>query len=429
MKRQHSICTILMVSLLLFILNSCGRNKSTTTVSDKKLTAQDVESASGTVSLWAMGAEGELLGKFTKAFEKTHPNIKVEVTPIPWSSAHDKIQTAIAGGVTPDLAMMGTTWMSDFANGFAEVPDFLSMDDFFNSSVSTAVVDGNQVGVPWYVDTRVLYYRKDIAEKAGWTKAPATWDDFKKMAKDMQTVDGVKYGVRLQTTDSDAFQNSLWMPWSVGADVLNADKTAWTFNTNEMNEAFNYYTSFFKEKIANVNVDTSTGAEQTSFIAGDTPMLIEGPWFYGSLKDLAGDDFASKIGVGLLPAKKTGTSFIGGCNLIVFKDSKNPAAAWSLLKWMTSTDTQVNFWKVSGDLPAAKSAWKDPVFADDAVMSVFGKQLNDTKAPPSLETWTQVADAGNVLLEKMAREVMTPKEALEELQKQAEIIGVKLNDK
>ena len=71
---------------------------------------------------------------------------------------------------------MGTTWMGEFAKtgSLEEVPDTIDQDSFFDSAQSTAVVDDEAYGVPWYVETRVLYYRKDIAEKAGITSPPAT---------------------------------------------------------------------------------------------------------------------------------------------------------------------------------------------------------------------------------------------------------------
>jgi multiple sugar transport system substrate-binding protein len=57
--------------------------------------------ATGTITMWAMGAEGEALPDFVKTFEKANPGVTVKVTAIPWDAAHNKIQTAIAGGNTP----------------------------------------------------------------------------------------------------------------------------------------------------------------------------------------------------------------------------------------------------------------------------------------------------------------------------------------
>src|SRR5688572_25912145 len=71
--------------------------------------------ASGDITVWAMGTEGEKLSGFAAEFMKENPDAKVKVTPIPWDGAHDKIATAIAGRQTPDVSLVGTTWMGEFA--------------------------------------------------------------------------------------------------------------------------------------------------------------------------------------------------------------------------------------------------------------------------------------------------------------------------
>ena len=74
-------------------------------------------------------------------------------------------------------------------------------------------------GVPWYVETRLLYYRNDIAEKAGITAPPATWDDLKAMAKAMQDKGGAKWGISLGTKN---WQEYFPFLWSDGGDVTDA---------------------------------------------------------------------------------------------------------------------------------------------------------------------------------------------------------------
>ena len=71
--------------------------------------------------------------------------------------------------------------------------------------------------MPWYVETRLLYYRKDIAEKAGITDPPATWDELKAAAKAMQDKGGAKYGISLGTKN---WQEYLPFLWSNGGDVI-----------------------------------------------------------------------------------------------------------------------------------------------------------------------------------------------------------------
>ena len=161
-------------AVMVISMSSCGRSASSADSDPDAVKAIDSSKATGSLTIWAMGNEGDLLGDFVKGFEKENPDVKVKVTAIPWSSAHDKLQTAIAAGNGPDLAQMGTTWMADFSNSFSTVPDNLDMSDFSDGSRAASQVDGKQLGVPWYIDTRVLYYRTDIAGMAGWNKAPKT---------------------------------------------------------------------------------------------------------------------------------------------------------------------------------------------------------------------------------------------------------------
>ncbi len=72
-------------------------------------------------------------------------------------------------------------------------------------------------GVPWYVETRLLYYRTDIAEEAGITEAPATLDDLKAAAMAMQKDGGAEWGISLGTKN---WQEYLPFLWSNGGDVV-----------------------------------------------------------------------------------------------------------------------------------------------------------------------------------------------------------------
>ena len=109
-------------------------------------------------------------------FEDANPDADVKVTAVPWEAAHDKISTAIAAGETPDVSLIGTTWMGEFAEagGLMPTPEGLVDEaDFFPGAWESTEVGGTSYGVPWYVETRVLYYRTDLAEKAGWDRGAA----------------------------------------------------------------------------------------------------------------------------------------------------------------------------------------------------------------------------------------------------------------
>ena len=118
-----------------------------------------------------MGNEGVMLGTLADAFMKVNPGVKVSVTPVDWGQAVAKLQTAIAGNTTPDVSQMGTDMMGQFGatGAFEPVPSDIDPSAYFESAWNTNVVGGVVSGVPWYVETRLLYYRTDIAKKAGIT--------------------------------------------------------------------------------------------------------------------------------------------------------------------------------------------------------------------------------------------------------------------
>ena len=377
---------------------------------------------SGTLTVWAMGNEGTKLTTLANAFMTANPGVKVNVTPVDWGQAVTKLQTAIAGGTTPDVSQMGTDMMGQFGAGgtFDTVPADIDPSAFFQSAWNTNSVGGATVGVPWYVETRLLYYRKDIAEKAGIMSPPATWDDLKTMAKAMKEKGGSKWGISLGTKN---WQEYFPFLWSNGGDVVDASGNP-ALNSPQAVEALTFYDSFFKEGLTPKSVPE--GFDITpAFVKGDNPMFFSGPWHLGLIKDAGGPDFTSKWAIAPMPKKVTATSFVGGSNMVVFKATKNRDAAWAFVKFVSDPKTQALWYKTVSDLPAVQSAWQEPDVASDPNVKMFGDQLKDTKAQPVSATWSELSSAINDILEKMTTGGLDPKTAADQMQQQATSIGVK----
>ncbi len=404
------------------LLSACGRDE---TPAGPAATGAPISEgpATGTLNLWAQGAEAQLLPELLKEFEAENPGLKINVTAVPWDAAHNKYQTAIAGGTTPDLAQMGTTWMTDFSDAFDPAPAEIEMSAFFPGSVASTEVNGTKFGVPWYVDTRVIYYRTDLAEKAGITEFPTSWDGLQSMASAMKTEAGAEYGIQLPASGTDSFQSMLPFLWSNGAELINADQTKWTFDTPEVVDALKYYQSYFEKGLADKAPATGAGAGEAAFVNGAVPMLVAGPSALGQLDLAGGADFPAKYMVATFPEKVSGTSFIGGSNMVVFKEAKNRDAAWKLTQWLSQPEVQLKWYKTSGNLPANAGTWQDPSLADDKKLAVFGEQLKDTDFPPSVTTWTQVSAAADTQLEQIVKAGKDPAAAMKELQAAADAIG------
>ena len=407
-------------------LTGCGRD-STSEAGPGSSTAIDDSKAKGTITVWAMGTEGEELQDFVKDFESANPDATVKVTAVPWDAAHDKLAAAIASGKTPDVSLIGTTWMGEFAKagGLDATPkDLVDEADFYEGAWGSTVVGDTSYGVPWYVETRVLYYRTDLAKKAGWDKAPATWDELQKFAADLKK-SGVKYPVSLQPGQTGSWQSVLPFAWSNGAEVTNDAGTEYTIDSPEMTEALDYYKSFFDKGYSQTRM-LDPGELETGFAKGTYGSFISGPWHVGLVEDagLTPDKYT----VAPLPGKDSGmgTSFTGGGDLAVFKDAKNRDAAWKLVRWLSEPETQSKWYETLKDLPAVKSAWETGDLASDEQLQVFGKQLDSAEAPPAVPSWEEVAAVIDSDVEKAVKGAVPTADAVADMQKQAKSIGTGL---
>ena len=107
---------------------------------------------------------------------------ELDVQFVPWAEAHDKFVKSIAGGTTPDVAEVGTTWTPEFADAGAlvDLTDAVNEagldDDLVSGLVEAGTVDDALYGMPWYSGVRSVVYRTDVFEKAG-IEPPTTWDE------------------------------------------------------------------------------------------------------------------------------------------------------------------------------------------------------------------------------------------------------------
>src|SRR5690625_1965834 len=168
------------------------------------------------ITFWAMGAVRRKVRQLLPAFEKAHPDIHVDVQTLPWTGAHQKLLTAIAGGSTPDLCQLGNTWLSELImlgalqplNQRVTASKVIERGDYFPGIWNTNVVDGTLYGIPWYVDTRLLFYRKDILARAGFEHPPRTWAEWaRQLAAIKKRVGPDRYAVLLPTNEFEQLES------------------------------------------------------------------------------------------------------------------------------------------------------------------------------------------------------------------------------
>ncbi len=363
-----------------------------------------------TITVWAMGAEGMKIAQMARRFEEVNPGIKVITQAIPWEAAHEKLITSVVGEIPPDVSQLGTTWMAEFQamGALAPVDEFISRskiiskDKFFTASWETNLIDGRVHGIPWYVDTRVIFYRKDLLREAGFNHPPRTWEELERAGKALvkdRDGDGKidQYGMALPVKDWNILSMFIW---ENGGNILTPDNSKPDVESEATREAFQFYHRLFQEKI----VPTTEAVDVDLFHAfrtGFYPIFISGPWMIELTRNELGKEYEGRWDVAMMPRKKFPISFVGGCNLVVFQGSKHKEASWKFIEFMSQPEIQVEWYRLTTDLPAVKSAWQDPFFDDKPMLRVFGRQLNYTKAPPNIPEWEQIADAMQRRMEEL----------------------------
>lgn len=420
--------TVAVLGVAALALTGCGRDTGTSDAGPGQGEAVGEGKATGEIEVWAMGTEGEELGDFAAAFEKENPDADVKVTAVPWESAHTKISTAITSGKTPDVTLVGTTWMGEFAEmgGLEPTPEGLVDEGaFFDGAWDTTVVGDTSYGVPWYVETRALYYRTDLAEKAGWDEAPQSWDELSQFSADLKSKGGADYGISLPPGQTGSWQTMLPFAWSNGATLTDDAGTEYTIDSPEMVEALEYYKTYFTEGLS-PDRTLDPGELETGFAKGTYGSFISGPWHTGLVEDagVSQDEYT----VAPLPGKDSspGTSFIGGGNLGVFSDSDNKESSWKFVQWLSDPEVQQDWYDTMGDLPSVQSAWESGALADDEQLSVFGEQLKTAAAPPAVPTWEQVAAALDAEIERASKGAAPVDESVKSMQEKASSIGTGL---
>lgn len=423
MIRRRTAVTLAVTASAALLLTGCGRSTDTAAAGS----AAEISSgpATGTVTIWAQGTEGEALKDFIAPFEEANPDVDVKVTAIPWDSAQNKYQTAIAGSSTPDIGMLGSDWMPGFASALSPVPDSIDTSDIFPFALESTNIDGTALGVPWYVETRVIFYRTDLMQQAGFESFPTDWDGLKALAQAYKDKAGADYGITLPSGGWNAFLSNLPFAWSDGAQVMNADQSEWTLDTPEMTASLEYLKSFFEEGLADSSPSTESGSASADLISGAVPMFLSGPWDIPGLTQNGGEGFADKFSVAPIPASPTGTStsFAAGANLAVFKNAENPDAAWKLIQWLNQPEVQTDWFSAVNDLPSQQSAWDSEALTSDPKVAVFGDQLKSVEIAPTLPAWAQVSAAADTQIEQVFRGGKSVADALKELQSTADSLG------
>jgi multiple sugar transport system substrate-binding protein len=360
----------------------------------------DAGAETAVVRFWAFGREGELVRRLVPEFEARHPGIRVEVQQIPWTAAHEKLLTAYVGDAVPDVAQLGTTWVPELValgalaplDGRIAASAAVVEEDYFPGAWQVNLLDGATWGVPWYVDTRVLFYRTDLVPREGWP--PRTWAEWRTAMEEIRRAGPDDRYPVLLPIDEWAYPVVLGM--QTGAGLLADGGRRGDFRAPAFRRAMAFYTGLFADGLAPPLDQAGLVNLYQQFADGTYAMVITGPWNLGEFHARLPASMEGRWSTAPLPAPRAedgypGASLAGGTSLVLFRHAAQPEAAWRWIEYLSEPAQQARFHELTGGLPARESAWERTGLAEDPLAAAFLAQLRRVEAPPKVPEWERIA--------------------------------------
>lgn len=345
MKRKLFLL-ISLLALLVLALSACGG----TADGDG---AADDEQITLRVLAGNVGQELQLTKDAAGRYMEAHPNITVEVIDTP-NFVEDRLGTYLqlfeAQSPEGDVFQIDVIWPGDLAEHFVDLNEYGAADivgDHFPAIVENNTVDGALIGIPWFTDAGLLYYRTDLLEKYGYDGPPATWADLEEMAATIQAGERdegnqdfwgfVWQGNSYEGLTCDALE---WVKSNDGGTIISPDKVI-TINNPQAIEivdmAAGWVGTISPEGVTGFGEEDARGVWQ----AGNAAFMRNWPYAY-SLGMAEDSPIAGLFDVSPLPAGDSGSgaATLGGWQLAVSRYSEHPAEAADLAFYLASYDEQ-----------------------------------------------------------------------------------------
>ena len=314
--------------------------------------------------------DDELIRGLLDRFEAQNPGLRVRHETLPNSSdmQHQFYAMNLGGGAADfDVVSMDVIWAPEFARA-GWVMDLTAkgadVKDFFPGPMRAVSFEGKLVALPWFMDSGLLYYRKDLLEKHG-LEPPETFDDLVKAARtviDAEKDADLKGFVWQGKQYEGLVCVALEFLWGNGGRVIGADG-ACALGRPEAAESLRFMRDLIVEHKVSPEFVTTFDEEAARHSFGNGTAVFMRNWPYcWNLFQQEGSKVKGKVGCTVVPHfeghESAGT--LGGWQLGVNVNTKHPDAAWKLVEFMTGPEAQKALAVELGFAPSRRSVYRDP---------------------------------------------------------------------
>jgi multiple sugar transport system substrate-binding protein len=321
------------------------------------------------------------------AFEKTHSDIKVNVTTIPWTNFDQQVQTMIQNKQYPDITE------GDYFSNYAQDGLLYSASDVLSDPgnllpafKAQGTYNGTQYGMPFTTSSRTLFYNKKLFTQAGIASAPQTWADVQTDAAKIKKLGKVGFGLPLGAEEAQA-ESLLWMLGDGGGYQTNGK---YTINSAANVQAFTFLKGLVAAGDTEPNPATVNRTDLWQQFAQGTIGMINGSPALIPIIDSAGV-LTSSDWTSVPIAGKTGPLKVtlGVCdNVAAFTPNGHKAQIKEFLDFAYQDKYQLAFDKEYDLLPATTTAAQ--ALSSDPVFGPFLTALPDSVQYPSDTSWANV---------------------------------------
>lgn len=302
----------------------------------------------------------------TDAFTKANPDVTVNLEFVPYEGLHDKTVLAQGSGGGYDVVLFDVIWPAEYATNkvLVDVSDKVTPEmksGVLPGAWTTVEYEGRHYGMPWILDTKYLFYNKEILEKAGIKNPPKTWAELSEQAKTIKDKGLLATPIAWSWSQAEAaICDYTTLVSAYGGSFIKDGKPV--FQTGGGLDALNYMVDSYKSGLTNPNSKEFLEEDvRRVFQNGEAAFALNWTYMYNMANDPKDSKVAGKVGVVPAPGvegKSTVSAVNGSMGLGITSTSKHPDEAWKYITFMTSQPTQNQYAKLS--LPIWASSYDDP---------------------------------------------------------------------
>lgn len=341
------------------------------------------------LTLWTRAATQARADQLIQAYNASHKN-HVTATYVPTDDYQTKIGAAAAANGLPDLFSADVVFMPNWTSAglFTDLTDRINsmpnIDKVAKGGIDSGTWQGKKYGMPFVADLSVWMWNKKLFKQAGLDpdKGPASLTEFAADARAVAKLGNGVYGT-MWGGNCGGCEVFTWFPiaWADGKDIMNPEGTESDANNDEWKAIFKVFHDLAADGTAMMpQTKDEAGPTWTSYfpkgIIGVMPMPA-------TLVGLSGGALAdSDIGVTPIAGINGGQStFIGGDDIGVSRDSKKADAAWNFIAWLQTDAAQVDVVAKNGNVLTRSDLANNKYSSADPRLVLFNQIAAKGKTP------------------------------------------------